>query len=168
MAVVDCPGCGLEFPEDPLAAYDGYYNTGPECWSVYGEVLAFQYGNVPVWGLANQPVVDTCAVQHAGGGHPDKSVDVHLSGLHLALQRDIAPSRIPNMLQRLAASTRAWPHFSPPEARAGMTVADVAMAINPVDHVERVLRWANEVWELWSVHHDAVAEFVSERVPTGP
>ena len=29
-----CPGCGLRMPVSDTAAYEGYYNTSPECWDV--------------------------------------------------------------------------------------------------------------------------------------
>jgi hypothetical protein len=32
-------------PINPSAVYEGYYNTSPECWSVYTEVLGSEFGN---------------------------------------------------------------------------------------------------------------------------
>ncbi|MGZ8851740.1 MAG: DUF5946 family protein, partial [Thermoanaerobaculia bacterium] len=40
-----CPGCGLVMPRDARAPKDGYYDCSAECWSVYTEVLAKEYGN---------------------------------------------------------------------------------------------------------------------------
>lgn len=67
-----------------------YYNMSAECWDLYTEVLATEYSNAFLFGQIHQLTVDTYAVQHAGGPHPDKSVDIHLSGLYLALQKGIA------------------------------------------------------------------------------
>ena len=75
-----CPGCGLRMPVSEGAAYDGYYNTSPECWSVYTEVLGAEYSNPVLFGQVHQLTVDTYAVQHPGGLHPDKSIAIHLAG----------------------------------------------------------------------------------------
>ena len=75
---VPCPGCGLRMPASENASYDGYYNTSGECWSVFTEVLGAEYDNPFIFGKAHQLTVDTYAIQHAGGEHPDKSVMIHL------------------------------------------------------------------------------------------
>ena len=80
----------------------GYYNTSPECFSVYTEVLGDEFGNVLLFGQVHQLTVDTYAVQHAGGVHPDKSIDVHLVGLYLGLERGLTSTRVPKLLKRLA------------------------------------------------------------------
>ena len=109
-----CPGCGLVMPKRESATSHGYYNASPECWLVYTEVLAAEYSNAVLFGQAHQLTVDTYAVQHAGGPHPDKSVDVHLCGLHLVLQQGWKPVTVPPILQRIAGVIEAWPHYDPP------------------------------------------------------
>ncbi len=52
-----------------------------ECWQLYTEVLGDQFSNIVLFGQVHQLTVDAYAVQHSGGGHPDKSTAVHLSGL---------------------------------------------------------------------------------------
>jgi hypothetical protein len=134
----------------------GYYNASPECWSVYTEVLASEYSNAVIFGQVHQPTVDTYAVQHAGGAHPDKSVDIHLYGLHLYYERGIKSAEIPPMLQELAGR-RDWPHFEPPEERVAMTVLEVALAGSPIQHIEKVRDWSAAVWRSWGAHHAAIA-----------
>ncbi len=97
-----CPGCGLKMPRRDTASYDGYYNTTPECWEVYTEVLSAEFSNAVLFGQVHQLTVDAYAVQHAGGPHPDKSVGVHLAGLYLVLVRGIRPMNVPRLLQDLA------------------------------------------------------------------
>jgi len=128
IADIVCPGCGLAMPRRETATYHGYYNASPECWLVYTEVLASEYSNAVLFGQIHQLTVDTYAVQHAGGPHPDKSVGVHLCGLHLALVQGIKPTTIPPMLQRLASTVDAWPHFTPPPQIGSVTVCDVALS----------------------------------------
>lgn len=152
-----CPGCGLAMPAGDRV-YDGGYHASPECWSVFGEVLATEFQNAVLFGQIHQLTVDTYAVQHAGGEHRDKSVCVHLVGLHLVFERAVAPVEVPRHLQRLADAVTAWPHLSPPTDRGPLTVFDVAMAESMREHASRVREWATQLWSVWSQHHPAVAE----------
>lgn len=156
-----CPGCGLGMPRRRALDEHGYYNASPERWSIYTEVLGAEYSNALLLGRVNQLTVDASAVRHAGGRHPDKSVDVHLVGLHLALVRGLRPPTIPARLQALAARLTAWPHFPPPQVGWSSTIFDVALAAGDVvAHETAVRAWASAVWEAWSDHHGAVAELV--------
>ncbi len=148
-----CPGCGLEMPLSERS-YDRKFNASAECWSVFEEVLAREFQDAVLFGQVHQLTVDAYAVQHAGGQHPDKSVCIHLVGLHLVLERGLAPVRVPPLLQRLARRA-SWPHLDPPAQRESLTVRDVALAGSPQDHASRVREWAAQVWRAWSAHHAA-------------
>lgn len=148
-------------PASDRASYQDYYNTSAECWHVYTEVLGSEYGNAVLFGQVHQLTVDTYAVQHAGGAHPDKSIAIHLSGLHLALERGMAPTKVPRLLQRLAETVQAWPHFPPPTDRGTLTVLDVALSDSVEAHIETVREWAGVMWGAWSPYHADVAGFVS-------
>jgi hypothetical protein len=148
-------------PRRDNAPPDGYYNTSPECWAVYAEVLAAEFSNALLFGQVHQLSVDSYAVQHAGGPHPDKSVDVHLVGLHLVLERGLRPTEVPPLLQQLASRVRVWPHFSP-STHQTTTVFDVALADSVEDHIRLVRQWATGLWSAWSVHHSAVAQLATE------
>ncbi len=151
-------------PARESAVYNGYYNTTPECWLVFTEVVGVEFSHAVLFGQAHQLTVDSYAAQHAGGPHPDKSVGIHLCGLHLVLERGHAPTRVPPLLQRLAAAIETWPHFSPPSETGSLTVFDVALADSPRAHIELVREWAASVWQAWSPHHAAVASLVSEHL----
>jgi uncharacterized protein DUF5946 len=155
-----CPGCGLQTPPGS-PAHDGYFNTSPGCWSVYGEVLAAEFQDGVLFGQVHQLTVDAYAVQHAGGPHPDKSVCAHLVGLHLVFKEGLAPATVPPRLQRLVGRVSSWPHLAPPSARGLLTVFDVARARSPEDHATRVREWATQVWTAWQPHHPAVAELAA-------
>lgn len=159
-----CPGCGLTMPVDHDAAYDGYYNASPECWGVYAEVLGAEYGDVALYARVHQLTVDAYAAQHAGGPHPDKSVALHLTGLHLVLERGLRPTRLPGLFRSLADRIETWPHLERPSRVGDSTVLDVALAGSSEEHAERVLDWAREVWEAWSERHPAVAAFASRHL----
>jgi hypothetical protein len=139
------------------AAYDRKFNASAECWSVFEEVIAAEFQSPALFGQAHQLTVDAYAVQHAGGRHPDKSVCVHLVGLHLVLDRGLAPTDVAPRLQRLAGRTAAWPHFELPDGRASLTVRDVALAGGVhSEHVRMVLAWAGQVWDAWQPQHGAI------------
>lgn len=155
-----CPGCGLEMP-DSERIYDRKFHASPECWSVFEEVLAAEFQSVFLFGKVHQLTVDAYAAQHAGGAHPDKSVCVHLVGLHLALEDGVPPVDVAPKLQRLAGIVTAWPHLDPPGDRAPLTICDVALAESPGAHVNRVREWAAQVWRSWSPHHETIRDLAS-------
>ena len=149
-----CPGCGLTMPAGNPIPYDGYFNVSPECWSLFTEVIGREFSNAVLFGQVHQLTVDAYAVQHPGGPHPDKSIDIHLAGLYLVIERNIAPPVAP-YLQKLAERVRDWPHLDAPDATAWtQTIFDVAMAD---DHVAAVREWSAGVWEVWSAQRDRVA-----------
>ncbi|MFQ5637294.1 MAG: DUF5946 family protein [bacterium] len=159
-----CPGCELRLPASDTAIYDGYFNTSPECWEVFTEVLGSEFSNAVLFGQVHQMTVDTYAIQHAGGNHPDKSVAVHLVGLHLVLERGIRPPNVARYLQRLAAKIRVWPHFPPPIEMGSLTVCDVALSGSDEEHIKTIREWAGSVWEAWSPYHAEVAAFVLQHL----
>ena len=65
-------------------------------------------------------------------------------------------------MQRLVARTKSWPHFEPPPMPQSITVFDVAMSSDPLEHAARVREWSAAVWQAWSPHHAAIAEMVGE------
>ena len=154
-----CPGCGLEMPRCKLT-YDRKFHASAECWSLFEEVLATEFQNAVLFGQVHQMTVDAYAVQHAGGRHPDKSVCIHLVGLHLMLVRAVAPMKVPRFLQRLATRPN-WPHLDAPAERASLTVFDVALADSPEIHAQRVRQWASQVWLAWTPHHNAARELAA-------
>lgn len=159
-----CPGCGLSMPKSGLPTAHGYYNASSECWSVYTEVLESEFSNAVLFGQVHQLTVDTYAVQHAGGPHPDKSVDIHLAGLLLVLDRGVRPTAVPPNLQRLASTVKAWPHFTPPENLSSFTVFDVALSGTLEEHVHAVREWSASVWKAWSHHHSTISAFLDSHL----
>ncbi len=155
-----CPGCGLLMPLSDTV-YEGYFNTSPECWSVFTEVVGSEFNNVVLFGQAHQLTVDSFAAQHAGGAHPDKSVAIHLCGPYLVFKCRLPPTRIPRCHQHLANTVEAWPQFDPPDDRGSLTVFDVAMCDSPEEHIETVREWAGGVWAAWSRYHADVEDLVN-------
>ena len=157
-----CPGCGLTMPVTGKAVRRGYYNTSDECWDLYTEVLAVEYSNALIFGQVHQLTVDTYAVQHPGAQHPDKSIAVHLFGLHFALEKGVRSPNVPPLLQRVAGAVETWPHFPPPSEMGSLTVCDVALCGSVQEHIDTVRAWARTVWECWSSHHTEIARIASQ------
>ncbi len=149
-----CPGCGLVRPLSERR-YDRKFHASAECWSLFEQVLAREFQAPALFGKVHQLTVDTYAVQHAGGRHPDKSVGIHLVGLFLVMEDGLAPTDVAPRLQRIASLPR-WPRLDPPPARASGTVLDVAAADGPEAHAAQTLQWAKEVWLAWTPHHETV------------
>ena len=154
-------------PQQLGAARHAYYNCSPECWAVYSETLGAEYSHAVIYGQVHQLTVDAYAVQHAGGAHPNKSVGIHLAGLHLTIERGLKPSLVPPYLQRLAESVESWPHFDPPQTAWRLTVLDVALVADELEsHTRLVREWSNDVWRAWSAHHAAIAALVAQHLGT--
>jgi len=153
--LVSCPGCGIERPATGVV-YDRKFHASAECWALFEEVIGREFESAVLFGQAHQLTVDAYAVQHAGGAHPDKSVAIHLAGLHLALERGLRLTEVPVWLQRIAAAAPGWPHLDVPAPRArGLTIRNVAEARSQERHVAAVRAWAAQVWETWRPHHAA-------------
>ena len=138
-----------------------YYNTSDECWELYTEVLGNEYSNAYLAGQVHQITVDTYAVQHAGGPHPDKSLDIHLYGLYLAMEKGIRSPYIPPLLQQLATTIKVWPHYEPPTEKVALTVFDVAFTDSTEDYIRVVREWGKAVWDTWSDHHAEIERVIS-------
>jgi len=160
-----CPGCGLSMPARNTTARS-YYNTSAECWDLYTEVLGTEYSNAFLFGQVHQLTVDAYAVQHAGPPHPDKSLNVHLVGLYLSLEKGIRSPYVPPLLQSLVAAVEVWPHYEPPAQRSSLTVFDVALCDSDECHMRVVREWSRSVWDCWAEHHATVASFVAHHIKT--
>ena len=144
-------------PEDPGAAGHPYINCSPECWRVYGEVLEREYTNALLFARVHQLTVDSYALQHPGGRHPDKSIAVHLLGMFLTQERGLRSNDVPPLLRLAVQRTDRWPRLAPPEQGSSLTVFDVALA-DESEHEDAVRRWAASVWTSWIKHRDTAAE----------
>ena len=151
-------------PVSDTASYEGNYNTSPECWSVYTEVLGSEFSNAFLFGQVHQLTVDAYAVQHAGGKHPDKSAAIHLAGLHLMLDRGVRPPNVPKLHQRLAAAVKIWPRFPPPADTGSVTAFGVAFSSSVEEHIKTVRERAALVWKAWSPYHGEVARLVERNL----
>jgi hypothetical protein len=160
-----CPGCGLRLPPvDGLT--HSYVGASPACWAVYSEVLAREYSD-PAYMAVHRLTVDAYSAQHPGV--PERrsiqSVNVHLVGLHLVLDRgaDLAFARnVIGAVTKMPADRLVW--LDPPPTLGDRNVLDVVAARDAADHGERVRDWAASVWAAWCPHHSRIAALADEAV----
>lgn len=156
-----CPGCGLVLavPPDGSGATHAYLGASPECWALYGELLAREYGE-RAYPPLHVLTVDAYAVQHPG--RPERrarqSVAVHLMRLCLVLERGADPVFAKRMMSRATGGDYPW--LEPPEPNGSITVRDPLGAEGADEHARQVERWARDVWEAWSVHHATVRRWL--------
>lgn len=62
---IKCIGCGA-LVEDLAGKPHKYIGASQECWNLYGEVLAKEYGEYNYPQLTHRLTVDTYAIQHPG------------------------------------------------------------------------------------------------------
>jgi hypothetical protein len=152
-----CVGCGIELPVAAGPTHQ-YINSSPECWALFGSVLAREFSD-EAYGDAHRLTVDAYVVQHPDG-QPAKSLVVHLIGLHLVLHQGMAMDAVTRYFQRYVASHTDYPVLSPPSDRGVVTVGFVADSPTAAVHTDRVWAWAAAAWDAWSEHHDVIASLV--------
>ncbi|MEA3049838.1 MAG: hypothetical protein QOG84_1674 [Sphingomonadales bacterium] len=155
LSLEPCPGCGRLYPriEEPAHAYIG---ASPGCWAEYGALLALEYGDAPLmrW---HRLTVDAYTAQHPGvpGRRSAQSVQVHLAGLYLTLERGLDAAAVARVMQRLAdGRSHAW--LEPPPLATGAGVAELIEAAGGPDYGARARAWAEAVWQAWAPHHSAI------------
>jgi CTP:molybdopterin cytidylyltransferase MocA len=151
-----CPGCGARYLPQVLDDTHPYIGASPACWATFGEVLAREYGNM-TFGRVHRHTVDVYSVQHPGTDdrRERQSVALHLVGLCHWLEHGLDFDRLNAITQRLASEDRPWPWLTPPDGYP-MTVGDLLVARDGLQHVDLVRRWAETTWDAWAPHHGIV------------
>lgn len=150
-----CIGCGITLPEAGGPTHR-YIVSSPECWNLFGRVLAREYENPVLFGAVHQLTVDTYAVQHPVD-HPPKSLVSHLVSLYTTMELGLGQFDGRAALLRFVNSRSEFPHLDPPADLGPVTVLDVANAGTQEEHIDAVRRWARQVWGAWSHQHGLIA-----------
>ncbi|MDP9346420.1 MAG: DUF5946 family protein [Actinomycetota bacterium] len=155
-----CPGCGLVRASAARITH-AYIGASAACWELYGEVLTREYGAYATH--ANHRVsVDAYAAQHPGADGPQarRSVAMHLMRLCLVYERGMRPAAGREMAPLLLAQPPDLAWLRPPADRGAVTVAAVAAAAGPDEHLVRVDDWGRAVWGAWAGHHATVRRWL--------
>jgi len=159
MDTSECVGCKLVMPAHPGPTHR-YIRCSPECWSLFGEVLAREFQNQRLFRAVHQVTVDTYAVQHAVD-HPAKSLTCHLVSLFAILGRSQMQDEDADTLVRFVQGRAKFPRLEAPADMGPMTIFDVAIA-GESDHEVVVRRWARHVWDAWAPEHHTSASVARE------
>lgn len=150
---VSCPECG--------AAVAGGREA---CQRVFDEVLAREFGDYR-YGRIHRLTVDVYALQHpAEYMRSAKSYAAHLTGMHAALEAGGGATDTNRAVQQWLNGPHTFPRPDdpPPRQRGVLTILHVHAAVDPEDHLRRVLEWAFSTWEAWREYRDVARQWVEE------
>ena len=161
MAVPDasnCPHCGAE----EVGGENG-------CNEIFQEVVGREFSRPELFKV-HRLTVDSYSLQH-----PDqymksaKSAVAHLVGMCWAMEDRDDPS-VSMAISRFLDGT---PDVTRPEPvpaagnRGPVTVVDVYLAPDSVEHIDRVRVWAEGAWEAWTDHHEQARRWLVEAQEKG-
>jgi hypothetical protein len=134
-----------------------YLGASVACWTVYGEVLAKEYGEYH-YPSVHRLTVDAYSVQHPGtpSRRSIQSVAVHLVSLHLVLERGFSSEKATAGIRRVLEHRKQFVWLDPPSPIGNLTILDVWECTDFAQHEMRVKCWAESVWQAWSPHHETV------------
>lgn len=140
-----------------------YIPQSPGCWQLYTDVLAREYGewNYPA---IHRLTVDCYAAQHPTQAPDPKSaqsVQVHLLGIYLALEKKTEPSKITKIIGEVVAKNKdqfMW--LQPPMQLGKVTISEVWQAKTLAQHEEIVYEWADSIWQTWREYHSNIKKLL--------
>lgn len=165
--MVSCPGCGAKVPVVPELRSDHLYvGAAPGCWASYTELTGREMAEPALMGV-HMLAADVYPAQHPGtrGRQSSQSVWVHLVGLCLVLEHGFDVAMSARAKARLAAPEARFDWLDPPSTLGPTTVLDV-LATNDAEHVRAVRGWAEQVWQAWESHHEAIHRRTTELLNT--
>lgn len=163
MKTCECFSCGGTFP-DIQGPTHAYMKSTPGCWSVFGEILAREYGDASYMEV-HRLTVDSYAVQHPGSDDRQsvQSVGLHLIRLCLLLEHGLNPEHANDAMLAAGKQKHSFVWLDPPSSLGSITAADVVRARSVGEHKALVTDWAQCSWEAWSKHHDAIRGWLPPR-----
>ena len=139
------------------------------CNELFQEVVGREFSRPELFKV-HRLTVDSYSLQH-----PDrymksaKSAVAHLVGMCWAME-DIDDPSVSMAISRFLDGT---PDVTRPEPvpdsgnRGSVTVVDVYLAPDSVEHIERVRAWAEGAWEAWADHHARARKWLVEAQEKG-
>ena len=159
--LTNCFSCGALVPDIEGPTHK-YMLSSPGCWSVYGTLLARDYGEYG-YPAVHRLSVDAYAVQHPG--KPERrsiqSVAVHLIGLYHSLERGAPAAQVTRAIGRAAKFSDGFFWLEPPASLGKITVVHAADAEGLEQYQRAAREWARSAWEAWSAHHDQIRKWTA-------
>lgn len=88
-----------------------------------------------------------------------QTVALCLMTLCLFVEDGVPVADGPRLHQQMLAHRPPLRWLEPPPQQSWFTVADVLCARSVEEHEQLVRRWASQVWQAWSPHHDTVLQW---------
>ena len=155
-----CPGCKTSFSKGDENSTHPYIGALPECWKMYGDILAKEYENRDYF-TVHRITVDAYASQHIGNQEDRRarqSANVHLIALYLTFEKDENPKKIIEFLKTATNTKKDWPSLSQRKTPKWMTVKDILPAKTAQEHIELVKKWGKSVWDDYSDIHPEIRD----------
>ncbi len=147
------PGQHLDLP--------GRANASGECLQLFSDLQSYTVAKQGPE-FIHQHVVDTYAVQHAGGPTRPITLAFGLIGLYLAREKGYTGKQVQLAHMKIAKIKRDWPHFDPPQEPATLTIMDVLGAGTKKEKDAMIRKWMAAVWESWADRHAVVRVMTDE------
>jgi hypothetical protein len=158
VALVACPGCGLQRPSLGLDP-DPKFNASGECRALLNEMSYYTLAHGDPR-FIHQHLVDAYGAQHVRPSKSTIGAALTLAGLYLAVERSFTGKQVQQMHMLMAKRPNKWPAFSPPGGMGPLTVADALAAEPRVERDEMLMLWCGSVWAAWSRDHERVRQMV--------
>jgi Family of unknown function (DUF5946) len=157
-----CPGCGLVLLAGQGSRHP-YFGATASCYHIFLEILAREYGD-PAYMAMHRVTVDAYAAQHPGepGPRSIQSVNVHLVGLYLVLERRLQPTFVQSVIGSLTRRKNALHWLAPPARLGQVTVVDVLSVKSPINYAHAVRAWGLSVWAAWKPHHETIVALAAK------
>ena len=116
--------------------------------------------------IVHRTTVDAYAAQHPGvqESRTVQSVNVHLIGLHLVLERGAQSDFARRAIAALTREKDSLAWLDPPSSLGEITVANVTLAETAEEHGRLVREWGRSVWQAWTPHHLSVRRLAEQAV----
>jgi hypothetical protein len=151
MNFITCPGCGSKL-RDQCLGMSASYNASGECEALYHELSGYLIMNPDV-NFRMQHAVDAYGAQHSGANVKNIRTAFSLIGLYLAFERNYTGRKVQLAHMELAKRNIQWPSFKLPHRPYSLTVKDVIAAEEGRHRDERMMKWAEDVWDTWAEYH---------------
>ena len=160
MTAALCPSCGW----DSSTGTDGIeppFPASPTCYSAYLKLSAYNAERAR-WDFPHQQAVDAYAAQHPGPPAKPISVWFALVGLHLPSIKGEPVGKCSGHTCNSGDTSKPGRPLRPPADLRCTTAGDV-IRHSPGHDDAAILRWAGDVWSLWTDSYDLIAELCINR-----
>ncbi|MGD0879160.1 MAG: DUF5946 family protein [Anaerolineales bacterium] len=163
--LIKCYGCSALVKNIPGEPHK-YIGATSGCWEIYGEILAKEYGEYGYPEPTHRLTVDTYAIQHPGKPKPQsiQSVNVHLMSLYLVLEKGQSGPEATKSIGEIIKHANNFVWLDPPTPNGQMTVLEIVVAQDLLEHQRLVELWARDVWKAWSSYHHQIQNMVKNYI----